>query len=67
MISLDNFQYENEDSLIAAFKNTIKPLMSKERVNGSDFSENDIKEYNKITKWLKEQDYYIVQFPNVIE
>ncbi|RPA60697.1 hypothetical protein EF384_04430 [Aerococcus agrisoli] len=68
MIYLENYTYENDDVVIGAFKETLKPKSTKEKsVICSDYTEKDFDEYSLIIKWLKENDYYILEFPNVIE
>ena len=68
MISLENYKYENDDSIINAFKEVLKPKYGgKKSDKFSDYIVSDFEEYQAIMPWLKENDYYIEEFPNAVQ
>lgn len=66
MIKTKSFEYKDIDDLINCFKITIKPKMHGNNGKFTDFTKADKEEYAEIISWLKENGYYIEQFPNVI-
>lgn len=68
MVSLGNYNYENDDSIINSFKEILKPKYSGEKSDKfSDYTVFDFEEHQIIMPWLKENDYYIEEFPNAIQ
>lgn len=66
MIKINEYQYNDIDELFSAFQQTLKPK-SKDKPKFKDFTYADRDEYTVILKWLKENNYYIDLFPNVIQ
>lgn len=68
MISLGNYNYEDDDTIINSFKEILKPKYSGEKSDKfSDYTVHDFEEYKTIMPWLKENDYYIEEYPNAIQ
>lgn len=66
MIIIDDFKYNDIDELFSAFQQTLRPKYN-EKPKFKDFTYADREEYNSILRWLKENNYYIDLFPNVIQ
>lgn len=66
MIKVGSYHYENEEELLTRFKETLKPKYGVKHSNFSDYTFEDEEEYNTIMPWLKQNDYIIEEFPNVI-
>lgn len=68
MISIGPYIYQDEDDVISSFKNTLKPKYGGKKSNKfSDFTDDDFEEYSFLISWLKENNYRIKEFPNVIQ
>src|SRR5699024_7962607 len=61
--------YQNEEELIQSFRDILKPKYNSTNKSNkfSDYTNEDFAEYNWIMPWLKENNYIIEEFPNVIE
>lgn len=67
MIEIGVYKYDNEEAIINAFKNTLKPKFNtNKREKYSEFTVADLEEYSILMPWFKENEYYIEEFPNVI-
>lgn len=66
MIQIGEYKYNDIDELFSAFQQTIKPKYTN-KPKFKDFTYTDRDEYTLILKWLKENNYYINLFPNVIQ
>ena len=68
MINLSNYRYKSHDAIIYSFKEILKPKYggNKSKIH-SDYWDSDFEEYQVIMPWLKKNDYYIEEFPNVIQ
>lgn len=68
MIKIEPYEYKDEDDLINSFKNTLKPKFG---IEGSkkwkEVTDADFNEYETLMPWLKENNFIIVELPNVIE
>jgi len=68
MINLGNYNYKNDQSIINAFKEILKPKFGRNKsAKFSDYTNSDFEEYQEIMPWLKENDYYIEEFSNAIQ
>src|SRR5699024_10811470 len=67
MLTIDKYSYANEETVINEFKDTLKPKYGGVKWDKfTDYTVADIEEYSAIMPWLKENEYYIEEFPNVI-
>lgn len=68
MIQIGNYTYKTEEELINKFKETLEPKFGVETsAKFSDYTEDDFEQYNHIMQWFKNNDYFIEEFPNVIQ
>src|SRR5699024_8681321 len=68
MLTIDKYSYANEETVINEFKDTLKPKYGGVKWDKfTDYTVADIEEYSAIMPWLKENEYYIEEFPNVIQ
>lgn len=68
MIKIGDYIYKTEEELITQFKEIIKPKYGGTKsLKFSDYTEDDFIQYAQILLWLKKNDYFIEEFPNVIQ
>lgn len=68
MIQIGNYTYKTEEELINKFKEALKSKFGGEKSEKfSDYTEDDFQQYNHIMQWFKNNDYFIEEFPNVVQ